>query len=172
MGGPPHGDPFPGPPFERPPHLHVTTLFLGGAAPTERQRMLLSSSRQLLRAAGTFDCSVTHLVCARGALACAVVDAEQLRAGGAPLEAERPHVTLCTRPPWKPRHSNDILAVVGPLLNESPASAPKRMYVEAGGAGAAAWWWPQMRVGDAVVDIFIYQLVCPLELRQNLLQLQ
>ena len=37
---------------------------------------------------------MTHVVCARGALACAVVDREQLAGTGLPCGAARPHVTI------------------------------------------------------------------------------
>ena len=40
----------------------------------------------------------------------AVVDAGHLQSVGVPLaDGQRPHVTLCSLPPWQPRHSNDLL---------------------------------------------------------------
>ena len=79
----------------------------------------------------TFDCSITHLVAAPGALAFAVVDGSRLRGEGVPMAEEqrselpraataanclveisgRPHITMCTQRPWQPRHSNDVLEV-------------------------------------------------------------
>jgi len=154
-------EPFPVPPYRCPAWLHVTTLYLGdcGAGPmSEERRSLLSASRQLHRAAASFDCVVTHVVCARGALAAAVVDTDPLRSSGVPLDKVcRPHITLRTRPPWSPRHSAAVLDAVDVLL-----SVP---------IGFPGCWSLAACVENAVLDVFVYRLESPLVLPRNLLHL-
>lgn len=153
------GGPFPSPLYESPALLHVTTLFLGGAVPSDGQRQLLAASRRLFRSAASFDCTVTHIVCARGALACAAIDRDHLVASGAPLDGTWPHITLCTRPPWQPKHSNAVLEA----LAEQPGGAHD--------FGTAGQWWRAVRVGGAVLDIFVWRLAEPLVLSENRLLL-
>ncbi|CAK0910133.1 unnamed protein product [Prorocentrum cordatum] len=159
-------EPFPPQLYRRPAFLHVTTLYLGGVVPSEAERRLLSASRRLLREAAAFDCAVTHLVCARGALACAVVDADRLRASGVPLgEAARPHVTLCTRAPWQPRHSGDVLAAVAAAsLGAGGASAGQE-------EAAGGRWLKALRVGSGLLDVFVFRLPEARVLRQSPLRL-
>ncbi|CAE7883709.1 unnamed protein product, partial [Symbiodinium necroappetens] len=114
------GEAFPSHLFTWPQALHVTTCYVGGGALPENQREILTKSKHLFWEAVAFDCLVTHLVGARGALAVAVVDEQRLRDSGLPIvDAQRPHITLCTRQPWQPRHSNDVLKAATPFLEDS-----------------------------------------------------
>merc|ERR1719343_1230065 len=131
-------------------------MFLGGAAKTEAQRCTLAASRRLFRASANFECKVTHIVCARGALACAVVDRDSLVAAGVPMDDDGrvPHITLCTRKPWKPKNSNDVLralAVSGALGEKVGGSR----------------WLHALNVGDALLDVFVLTLAEPSSLAGN-----
>lgn len=160
-GGAEPEDAYPTPPYRAPELLHITTLYVGGAAalPPE-SRELLIASRRLHAQGAAYECAVTHIVCARGALAVAVVDAERFRTSGIPMDQRRPHITLRTRPPWKPRHSNDVIEAAAPLL----AGADCASLPLAPGSGA---WLRAARVGNGVLDIFVFRLHTPLLLPQN-----
>jgi len=136
--------------FQRPPMLHATTLYVAGNA----QKQELTRSVHLHEAAATFECTVTHVVCVPGALCFAVVDGEALRSLGVPL-AQRAHITLCTRSPWKPRHSNDVLEAVASHLQDLESR-----------------WWRELRVAETLLDVFVYRLDDALRLPDNPLELQ
>eukprot|EP00439_Symbiodinium_sp_Y106_P022885 s4688_g2.t2 len=153
-------DAFPSHLFTWPQALHVTTCYVGGGALPEKQREILTKSKHLFWEAAAFDCLVTHLVGARGALAFAVVDEQRLRDSGLPIaDAQRPHITLCTRQPWQPRHSNDVLKAATPFLEDSV------------GVCASGKWIRNLAVGSAVLDIFVLKLENPVLLSSNAVKL-
>ncbi|OLQ06269.1 hypothetical protein AK812_SmicGene10439 [Symbiodinium microadriaticum] len=151
---------FPSHLFTWPQALHVTTCYVGGGALPEDQREILTKSKHLFWEAAAFDCLVTHLVGARGALAFAVVDEQRLRDSGLPIvDAQRPHITLCTRQPWQPRHSNDVLKAATPFLEDSV------------GVCASGKWIRNLAVGTAVLDVFVLKLENPVLLSSNAVKL-
>jgi len=158
-------DLLPSPPYVRPEHLHVTTVYLGGVLAAEQKRPLLASSRRLHREAAAFDFVITHVVIARGALALAVVDKAALVGAGLPLEdGARPHITLRTRPPWRPRHSNEVLAAIASARTCGVQEAvPFDMQIEQ----SLLDRWRTVRVGEALLEVFVHRFEQPLQLQGN-----
>ncbi|CAK9062974.1 unnamed protein product [Durusdinium trenchii] len=145
--------------FRRPAAQHVTTCYLGGAAEAAQWRKVVAESKALVLEGKAFDLRITHLVGAPGALAFAVVDRGQLVSDGLPMaEQQRPHITLCTRAPWQPRHSNELLEAVTPWLDDRTVQA-------------AGKWVRNLKVNSAVLDVFILQLEHPVVLPSNPLRL-
>eukprot|EP00929_Paragymnodinium_shiwhaense_P083961 TRINITY_DN44873_c0_g1_i5.p1 TRINITY_DN44873_c0_g1~~TRINITY_DN44873_c0_g1_i5.p1 ORF type:complete len:1301 (+),score=289.20 TRINITY_DN44873_c0_g1_i5:51-3953(+) len=143
---------FPTPPFQRPEPLHLTTLFVGGAAGlSEAQRRLLTMSKKLHREATVVSLRISHIVCVRGALAFAVVDTASVSPAAVLSEDCRAHITLRTRPPWKAKQCNDVLAAVSSHCTDKPGGC----------------WLRAVRIAGGIVDVFVYRLPHSLVLERN-----
>jgi len=156
--------------FARPRLLHMTTLFVGGGDVPATRRSLLGTSRSLHRQGAEFDCRITHIVYARGALAVAVVDVRSLTDAGVPCDIKRPHITLCYRSPWRPKHSNDVLAAAMPLISQATDEALPRPLDGCENRGTHLHM-KALPVADSALDVFAVPLSEPLILTRNRLHL-